>query len=94
MSGSAEADPARAAAQEESEDESEVLEESPCGRWQKRKEQVAAADSRQPSARAAPPSRSRRRESLWGRAARLDDLRLRLTRRNAARQERFTCLFT
>lgn len=42
MSGSAEADPARAAAQEESEDESEVLEESPCGRWQKRKEQVAA----------------------------------------------------
>ncbi|XP_029140209.1 nuclear receptor-binding protein 2 [Protobothrops mucrosquamatus] len=40
MSGSAEADPARAAAQEESEDESEVLEESPCGRWQKRKEQV------------------------------------------------------
>ncbi|XP_039220551.1 nuclear receptor-binding protein 2 isoform X2 [Crotalus tigris] len=40
MSGSAETDPARAAAQEESEDESEVLEESPCGRWQKRKEQV------------------------------------------------------
>ncbi|KAL7990190.1 hypothetical protein Chor_010544 [Crotalus horridus] len=40
MSGSAETDPARAGAQEESEDESEVLEESPCGRWQKRKEQV------------------------------------------------------
>lgn len=27
--------------EEESEDESEILEESPCGRWQKRKEQVA-----------------------------------------------------
>ncbi|KAM6458475.1 nuclear receptor-binding protein 2 isoform 4-T4 [Liasis olivaceus] len=40
MSGAAEAEPARAAAQEESEDESEVLQESPCGRWQKRKEQV------------------------------------------------------
>ncbi|XP_058035073.1 nuclear receptor-binding protein 2 isoform X2 [Ahaetulla prasina] len=40
MSGRAEADQARVAAQEESEDESEVLEESPCGRWQKRKEQV------------------------------------------------------
>lgn len=26
--------------EEESEDESEILEESPCGRWQKRKEQV------------------------------------------------------
>ena len=25
---------------DESEDESEVLEESPCGRWQKRREQV------------------------------------------------------
>ncbi|KAJ8397404.1 hypothetical protein AAFF_G00439530 [Aldrovandia affinis] len=25
--------------EEESEDESEILEESPCGRWQKRKEQ-------------------------------------------------------
>ena len=28
--------------EEESEDESEILEESPCGRWQKRKEQVGA----------------------------------------------------
>lgn len=27
--------------EEESEDESEILEESPCGRWQKRKEQVS-----------------------------------------------------
>ena len=27
---------------DESEDESEVLEESPCGRWQKRREQVGA----------------------------------------------------
>lgn len=26
--------------EEESEDESEILEESPCGRWQKRREQV------------------------------------------------------
>ncbi|KAJ3611195.1 hypothetical protein NHX12_021212 [Muraenolepis orangiensis] len=26
--------------EEESEDESEILEESPCGRWQKRKEQI------------------------------------------------------
>ncbi|CAI5778737.1 receptor-binding 2 isoform X1 [Podarcis lilfordi] len=43
MSGAAEpeaAAPVSAASQEESEDESEVLEESPCGRWQKRKEQV------------------------------------------------------
>ncbi|XP_061463280.1 nuclear receptor-binding protein 2 isoform X2 [Rhineura floridana] len=38
MSGAAETE--QAASQEESEDESEVLEESPCGRWQKRKEQV------------------------------------------------------
>lgn len=29
--------------EEESEDESEILEESPCGRWQKRKEQVSAS---------------------------------------------------
>lgn len=29
--------------EEESEDESEILEESPCGRWQKRKEQVGAS---------------------------------------------------
>lgn len=103
MSGRAEADQARAAAQEESEDESEVLEESPCGRWQKRKEQVVAGwgaaeerGCRQPSARAAPcrPTRSRRRVFLRGRAARLDDLLLRLTRRNAARQDNFTCLFT
>lgn len=28
--------------EEESEDESEILEESPCGRWQKRKEQVGS----------------------------------------------------
>lgn len=28
--------------EEESEEESEVLEESPCGRWQKRREQVGA----------------------------------------------------
>lgn len=27
---------------EESDDESEILEESPCGRWQKRKEEVTA----------------------------------------------------
>ncbi|XP_044309218.1 nuclear receptor-binding protein 2 isoform X1 [Varanus komodoensis] len=40
MWGAAEAAPVAAASQEESEDESEVLEESPCGRWQKRKEQV------------------------------------------------------
>ncbi|XP_013926780.1 PREDICTED: nuclear receptor-binding protein 2, partial [Thamnophis sirtalis] len=40
MSGRTETEQACAAAQEESEDESEVLEESPCGRWQKRKEQV------------------------------------------------------
>jgi len=26
--------------EDESEDESEIVEESPCGRWQKRKEQV------------------------------------------------------
>lgn len=31
--------------EEESEDESEIVEESPCGRWQKRKEQVPAADT-------------------------------------------------
>ncbi|XP_053101729.1 nuclear receptor-binding protein 2 isoform X1 [Hemicordylus capensis] len=36
----AEQEAAAAAAAGESEDESEVLEESPCGRWQKRKEQV------------------------------------------------------
>jgi len=28
---------------EESEEESEVLEESPCGRWQKRREEVGVA---------------------------------------------------
>lgn len=27
---------------EESDDESEILEESPCGRWQKRKEEVTS----------------------------------------------------
>ncbi|XP_078392032.1 nuclear receptor-binding protein 2 [Cetorhinus maximus] len=31
---------AKAAREEESEDESDILEESPCGRWQKRREQV------------------------------------------------------
>lgn len=31
--------------EEESEDESEILEESPCGRWQKRKEQVSVCVS-------------------------------------------------
>lgn len=35
--------------EEESEDESEILEESPCGRWQKRKEQVGASLSVCPS---------------------------------------------
>lgn len=29
--------------EEESEDESEIVEESPCGRWQKRKDQVRDA---------------------------------------------------
>lgn len=28
--------------EDESEDESEILEESPCGRWQKRREEVTA----------------------------------------------------
>ncbi|XP_050840829.1 nuclear receptor-binding protein 2 [Serinus canaria] len=32
--------------EEESEEESEVLEESPCGRWQKRREQVGAVERR------------------------------------------------
>ncbi|KAJ1194972.1 hypothetical protein NDU88_004256 [Pleurodeles waltl] len=32
--------------EDESEDESEVLEESPCGRWQKRKEQVLLGGGR------------------------------------------------
>lgn len=31
--------------EEESEEESEILEESPCGRWQKRREQVGAGSS-------------------------------------------------
>lgn len=30
--------------EDESEDESEVLEESPCGRWQKRRDQVSWSD--------------------------------------------------
>lgn len=30
----------RGSQQDDSEDESEILEESPCGRWQKRKEEV------------------------------------------------------
>lgn len=30
--------------EEESEDESEILEESPCGRWQKRREEVGDMD--------------------------------------------------
>lgn len=29
--------------EDESEDESDILEESPCGRWQKRREQVGTA---------------------------------------------------
>lgn len=37
------ADPATPATEdEESDDESEILEESPCGRWQKRKEEVTS----------------------------------------------------
>lgn len=32
---------------EESDDESEILEESPCGRWQKRKEEVTSLMSSQ-----------------------------------------------
>ncbi|MGH0149390.1 UNVERIFIED_CONTAM: hypothetical protein FKN15_025278 [Acipenser sinensis] len=31
--------------EEESEDESEILEESPCGRWQKRKEQNCTVET-------------------------------------------------
>lgn len=36
------ATPATEDDEEESEDESEILEESPCGRWQKRREEVLA----------------------------------------------------
>lgn len=35
-----EKNPAKPDSGDESEDESEVLEESPCGRWQKRREEV------------------------------------------------------
>jgi len=39
-SGEAEASSPKPKGGEESEEESEVLEESPCGRWQKRREEV------------------------------------------------------
>jgi nuclear receptor-binding protein len=39
-SGETESSSPKAKAGEESEEESEVLEESPCGRWQKRREEV------------------------------------------------------
>lgn len=35
-------------ADSESEDECEVLEESPCGRWQKRREEVKLVDKKHP----------------------------------------------
>jgi len=38
--GEAEASSAKPKGGEESEEESDVLEESPCGRWQKRREEV------------------------------------------------------
>ena len=40
-SGEAEASSPKPKGGEESEEESEVLEESPCGRWQKRREEVS-----------------------------------------------------